>query len=126
MDLVVEYVESIQKIDEIEDSGLDSNSKVGKSNKLANRIRKIAAEIESKHPDMKYAFYQLLFHEKATVRIWAAHHILEIMNYDNECKREALKEIAYIAEHGSGINRLGNEMWLTSWFQEHPEDKHLL
>lgn len=126
MDLVVKYVEAIQKIEEIEESGLNSNSKVKKNNKLADKIRKIAIEIEQEHPDTKYAFYQLIFHENPSVRIWVAHHVLEVMNYDNECKSGALKEIAYVAAHGSGVNSLGNKMWLTNWFQEHPEDKHLL
>ena len=66
------------------------------------------------------------FHEEATVRSWAAHHILEVMNYDDRCRKDALKEISYISTHNKSINGLGNKMWLKQWLQEHPTDKSLL
>lgn len=126
MDLVLEYIAAVQEIDDIQEAGLDSKKKVKRNNKLAARLRAIASEINSRHPEMKSNFYQLLFHERATVRRWAAHHILEVMNYDDACRAKALKEIAYISTHDKSINGLGNKMWLKQWFEKHPTDKNLL
>ena len=126
MDLILEYVATVQAIDDINDTGLDNKKKAKENNKLAVRLRAIASEIDRRHPDMKPDFYQLLFHEKATVRGWVAHHILEVMNYDDRYRADALKEIAYISTHDKSINGLGNKMWLKQWFEKHPIDKNLL
>ena len=126
MDLILEYVAAVQAIDDIKETGLDNKKKVKENNKLADRLRVIASEIDSRHPEMKPDFYQLLFHEKATVRRWVAHHILEVMNYDDRCRANALKEIVYISTHDKSINGLGNKMWLKQWFEKHPTDKNLL
>lgn len=74
-------------------------------------MRKIASEIDSHYPEMKSAFNQLLFHEKSSVRGWVAHHLFEVMNYDDEYRKNALKEIAYIAAHDNTTHGLGNKMW---------------
>ena len=124
--MVFAYVEAILEIDKIQESNLDDRKKTRQNNKLADRIRKIASEIECKYPEMKAAFYQLLFHENASVRIWAAHHIVEVMRYDNKCRKNALQEILYIAENDSSVDGLGNRMWLKSWLAEHLADKELL
>ena len=126
MDLILEYIATVQAIDDINDTGLVTKKKVKENNKLADRLRAIASEIDKRHPDMKPDFYQLLFHEKATVRGWVAHHILEVMNYDDGCRADALKEIAYISAHDKSIHGFGNEIWLKQWFEEHPTDKNLL
>ena len=126
MDSILEYVATVQAIDDINETGLDNKKKVKENNKLADRLRAIACEIDSRHPEMKPDFYQLLFHEKATVRRWVAHHILEVMNYDDRCRADALKEIAYVSTHDKSINGLGNKMWLKQWFEKHPADKNLL
>ena len=124
--MIAKYIDSILKIDEIHANGLNNKKAVRRNNRLADRIRKIASDIETKHPELKTVFYEILFHEKASVRCWAAHHILEVMNYDNECRKNALKEILYVSEHDSSIHRLGNKMWLKDWFTAHPDDKELL
>ncbi len=126
MDLILEYVAMVQAIDDINDTGLDNKKKAKENNKLAARLRTIASEIDRRHPDMKPDFYQLLFHEKATVRGWVVHHILEVMNYDDRCRADALKEIAYISTHDKSVHGLGNKMWLKQWFEKHPIDKNLL
>ena len=126
MDLILEYIEAVQKINDIQETGLDNKKKVKRNNKFADRLRAIAFEIDSEHPEMKPNFYQLLFHEKATVRCWVAHHILEVMNYDNVCRANALKEIVYVCKHDKSINGLGNKMWLQQWFEKYPTDKELL
>lgn len=126
MNLISEYVAAVQAIDNIKETGLDNKKKVKENNKLADRLRAIASEIDRRYPEMKPDFYQLLFHEKETVRRWAAHHILEVMNYDDRCRAKALKEIAYISTHDKSINGLGNKMWLKQWFEKHPTDRKLL
>lgn len=126
MDLILEYIEAVQKIDDIQETGLDDRKKVKQNNKLADWLRTIAFEIDCEHPEIKPNFYQLLFHEKATVRCWAAHHILEVMNYDDVCRTSALKEIIYVSKHDKSINGLGNKMWLQQWFDKHHTDKDLL
>lgn len=125
MNLISEYIEAILKIDEIEDEELD-NKKVRLNNKLANRLRKIAFEIENKYPEMKPTFCKLLTHENSSVRIWVAHHVLEVMSCSSDCRRNALQEIIIAADEDSSIDGLGNRMWLENWLFEHPADKNLL
>ena len=99
---------------------------VRQHNRLADRIRAIAYEIDHMNPTIKLSFYELLSHENETVRIWVAHHILEVMNYDNMCRGKALKIISCVADKNDRINSLGNKMWLEKWLQEHPLDRELL
>lgn len=124
--MLKEYLEIIDIFDRITCDDYGSKRKVRKNNKLADRLRKIPQIIEKEHPESKSEFYQLLFHEKASVRRWAAHHILEVMNYDAAEKKAALKEIKNISQHCEDkLEALGNKMWLENWYKEHPEDKLL-
>ena len=123
MDLIFEYVTSVIKMDETDYADKKS---VRQHNRLADRIRAIACEIDHMNPTIKRSFYELLSHENEMVRIWVAHHILEVMNYDNMCRGKALKIISYVAYKTDGINSLGNKMWLEMWLQEHPLDRELL
>ena len=126
MYLILEYVEAVKEMDKITNEHLGDMREVRRGNRLGDRNRKIASEIEKKHPEMKPAFYQLIFHENASVRRRVAHHILELMNYENEYRKKALSVIVDVAEHSDGIEGLGNQMWLKMWLDEHPEDKELL
>ena len=123
MDLIFEYVTSVIKMDETDYADKKS---VRQHNRLADRIRAIACEIDHMNPTIKRSFYELLSHENETVRIWASHHILEVMNYDNMCREKALKFISHIADTDDGISGLGNKMWLKGWLKEHPSDRKLL
>ena len=123
MDLIFEYVTSVIKMDETDYA--DEKS-VRQHNRLADRIRAIAREIDHMNPTRKWSFYELLSHENETVRIWVAHHILEVMNYDNMCRGKALKIISCVADKNDRINSLGNKMWLEKWLQEHPLDRELI
>ena len=120
MDLIFEYVTSVIKMDETDYADKKS---VRQHNRLADRIRAIACEIDHMNPTIKRSFYELLSHENETVRIWVAHHILEVMNYDNMCRGKALKIISCVADKNDGIHGLGNKMWLEKWLQEHPADR---
>ena len=123
MDFIFEYVTSVLKM-EATDYG-DKKS-VRQHNRLANRIRAIAYEIDRMDSTTKMEFYKLLSHENESVRLWVAHHILEVMNYDNMCREKALKFISHIADTDDGISGLGNKMWLKGWLKEHPSDRELL
>lgn len=123
MDLIFEYVTSVIKMDETDFADKKS---VRQHNRLADRIRAIAYEIDHMNPTIKLSFYELLSHDNETVRIWVAHHILEVMNYDNMCRGKALKIISCVADKNDSINSLGNKMWLEKWLQEHPLDRELL
>ncbi|MBR6578824.1 MAG: DUF2019 domain-containing protein [Clostridia bacterium] len=123
MDLIFEYVTLVIKMDETDYADKKS---IRQHNRLADRIRAMACEIDHMNPKIKRSFYELLSHENETVRIWVAHHILEVMNYDNMCRGKALKIISCVADKNDRINSFGNKMWLEKWLQEHPLDRELL
>lgn len=126
MNLILEYITLARKIDDIRNNGYDDAKEVRKSNTLVNRLRAIACDIEKHHPEAKADFYQLLFQDSANVRLWVAHHILEVMDYSDTCRKTALKEISLVAKNNDGPDGLGNKMWLDLWLKEHPKDKKLL
>ena len=123
MDLIFEYVTSVVEMDKTDYADKKS---VRQHNRLATKIRAIACKIDSMDSTTKMKFYELLSHENESVRCWVAHHILEVMNYDNMCREKALKFIAHIADTDDGIGGLGNKMWLKGWLKEHPSDRELL
>ncbi len=121
MDLIGEYLQNKIIIDSMTLDDYGEKKKVRKANKLATRNRKIAAIIELKHPELKEQFSDLLLSSDINVKGQVAHHILEVMNYDEKTKSEALKIIEYIANHDDDpIQRLGNSMWLKDWYAKHP------
>jgi len=125
VELITEYIEAVNEIERIHNLELADKKSVRKSNKLANRIRTIATEINRYYPELKEEFYQLLFHENERVRIWAAHHILEVMEYENVYRKNALKEVRRVAKKDKSVEGLGNEMWLQEWYKKHPKDRLL-
>ena len=76
--------------------------------------------------ELKEQFKQLLFIDSITIRIWVAHHILEVMNYDDETRAAALKEIALAKRLSEPSYALGNKIWLEKWLQKYPDDADLL
>ena len=92
-------------------------------NRKVNRMRRIAAEIENKHPEQKNEFCKLLYHENASVRLWASHHVLEVMNCDKLYRKKALREIRYNAKTDKTANGFGEQVWLKEWYKTHPKDK---
>ena len=122
--LIVEYLDAIHEMNELE-GYFEKKENVRKYNSLCKRNRKIVGDIEENHPELKQEFYQLLFSEEQRVRAWVAHHILEVMSYDDECRKSALKEIERISTYGKDAEALGNRMWLQQWLDKHPEDRSL-
>lgn len=89
--------------------------------KLADKLRKIAKNIESKTPKCKNAFAELLRHDNSNVRMWCAHHILEVMNYDDETRKNAL----LIIKDASFVS-YGEKLWLKNWINNNPQDALLI
>lgn len=92
-------------------------------NRKATRMRKIAAEIEQKYPELKSEFCKMLSHENAGVRIWVAHHVLEVMNCDKTYRKAALKEIRNQSRMDKTANGFGEKVWLKEWYKSHPKDR---
>lgn len=119
MTLIEDYVCSAMELEKLNQTGLTGKT-VKQNNKLADRLRKIATTIETKNPEYKSDFCHLLFHDNSNVRVWCAHHVLEVMSYENEYNRMALAEITAHAK-----NHLGEKLWLDQWYAQHPKDKSL-
>ena len=126
MDLVKEYLEKTIRISEESLDDYGSKVKTAAHNRRAGRIRKIATIIETEHPELKEAFYQLLFYDNQTVQIWGAHHILEVMNYSDEYRRHALRRIAVESKQEDCSGGFGEKIWLREWLNQHPQDKKFL
>ena len=92
-------------------------------NRKVTRMRKIATVIEQKYPELKSEFCKMLSHENAGIRIWVAHHVLEVMNCDKSSRKTALCEIRYIAKTDKTANGFGEKMWLKDWYKSHPNDR---
>lgn len=78
-DLVETYIELIVAMDDMD---FGSKISVAINNRRANRIRKIAATIDQRYPELKSKFFSLIDSQNSKVKIWAAHHISEVMNFD--------------------------------------------
>lgn len=109
--LIEEYVTHIVAMD---NTDYGNKMSVVQHNKHANRIRKIATNIAQKHPELKEQFFLLIKNTNSSVRIWAAHHILEVMNYNEDEQEKALDIIKQKAQEDSVEGR-GNQMWLKNW-----------
>ncbi len=121
MDLIQEYINNIHEMEmTLDDYG--DKKKVKRSNMLADRNRKIAAKINNGQEELKSDFIKLLDSNEVDIRLWAAHHIIEIMSYERPIIERALKEIEYVSEHHKdSTQRLGNKMWLKQFYDKHPE-----
>lgn len=122
MKLIEEYLSNIRLmklgLDDYDDKG-----KIKKSNKLADRNRKIAKLIDKESHDIKAEYLCLLDSPDEDVRGWVAHHVIELMTFDKTTRMKALKVIKSEAEnHSDNLIRLGNTMWLEKYYLDHPED----
>ena len=119
MTLIEEYIHSAMESEALNQAGLTGKT-VKQNNKLADRLQKIAVTIETKRPEYKSDFCQLLYHDNSAVRRWCAHHILEVMTCEPEYRRLALAEIT---AHSKDC--FGEKLWLNQWYAQHPQDKQL-
>ena len=123
MNLVQEYLELVN--DAVLFNEYENKKAVKVYNRRVTQMRKIAIEIEQNFPELKGEFCKLLCHENQEISLWVAHHILEVMNYDQISRKTALQEIRYHAMTDKSANGLGNEMWLEDWYKKHPMDMSL-
>ena len=125
MELIKEYIELIYEIERINAEPLKWNS-VRRNNRLADKVHKIALKIDTKYTELKEDFFQLIYHENAEVRGWTAYRVAEVMHYDTEHRRCALKYIAAVAASDDRKHSMNAEFWLRYWLEKHPEDKALI
>ena len=118
MDLIESYIAAAIALEEGNRTGLDTNEAVSHNHQLADRLRHTAMTLEADHPERKDEFCQLLSHPNPAVRIWCAHHILEVMSYEKKQRNAALKEIRVRAKKD-----YGEALWLDNWYTDHPADK---
>ena len=125
MGLIEEYLNNLQVIHDMTLDDFGDKKKVRKTNKLADRTRQIATDIENKYPELKMKFCELLHNDNWKIRSQVAHHMLEVMNYSSEYRKLALNEIRDVVRRDILVYSLGNSMWLKQWYDEHPEDQYL-
>ncbi len=122
MKLIEEYLSNIRLM-KLGLDAYDEKGKIKKSNKLADRNRKIAKLIDKESHDIKAEYLCLLDSPDEDVRGWVAHHVIELMTFDKTARMKALKVIKSEAEnHSDNLIRLGNTMWLEKYYLDHPED----
>lgn len=119
--IINKYVDYAIELEQINQIGLSHGNNLRRNNKLADKLREIAKNIELKTPEYKRTFAELLRHDNLNVRIWCAYHILEVMNYDDEDRKNALLIIKE-----DSISSYGEKIWLNDWFTNNPQDKLLL
>ena len=125
MQLVQEYLAlAIAVVSPVELTDVLSYSDFSKAhNRKVTRMRQIADEIEKFYPELKTEFCNLLSYENAGVRLWVAHHILEVMRCDKSYRKMALREIRLEARTNKTANGFGEKIWLQEWYKIHPKDR---
>lgn len=120
--LIDEYIENIAKM-KLSPDDYGDKKKVKKHNSISVRNRKIAAKINTENEDLKDDFADLLNSADHDTKLWAAHHILEIMTYDKAIRIKALEVIEEESKNSKDeVSRFGHEIWLQNYYNAHPED----
>lgn len=112
MSNISEYISKAVELGKINGFGLN-NDTVKRNNSLAKELRALAQVIEEDGEE-KQEFFDLLDHENDSVRIWCAHHILELMTYDPMTESRALNEITLRSK-----TNIGEKIWLDNWKKKH-------
>lgn len=119
--IIKRYIDYAIELEQINQVSLSQGINLRRNNKLADKLREIAKNIELETPKYKSAFAELLTNENQNVKLWCAHHMLEVMNYDDKDRKNALLVIKDYS-----INSYGEKIWLMDWFTNNPQDKLLL
>ena len=120
MNLVQEYLELANDVVLFHEY---DKKAVKEYNRKVTRMRKIAIAIETDHPTLKNDFCELFSHENAGIRLWVAHHVLEVMDCDKSYRKAALREIRNKARMDNTVHGLGEKIWLQDWYKAHPKDR---
>lgn len=115
MELIEEYINTAIELEKLNTPHLKKED-VKLNNKLAERLRTIAQKL-AKESSQQSKFAQLLDHDNANVMIWAAHHMLEVFECNEEYTKKALSVIRKSAE-----TSMGEKMWLNKWMSTHSDD----
>ena len=116
MELIEEYISTAIELEMLNTPHI-KNADVKLNNKLAKRLRNIAQTL-AKESSQPSEFAKLLEHDNANVRIWAAHHMLEVFEHNDVQTHKALAVIRKSAE-----TSVGEKMWLNKWLRTHPDDR---
>jgi hypothetical protein len=125
MNLVQEYFVLVNEVVSYRETVYDGAT-AEVHNRKVKRMGAIATEIEQNFPELKNDFFELLSIENKEIRLWVAHHILEVMTYDDETRAMALKEIFLARRNSEPSYALSNKIWLEKWLMKHPDDALLL
>lgn len=127
MSLIKEYLDLVTSIVSVKEfiENISFSDFRKEYNAKVTRMRTIAIEIEKTYSEYKDEFCKLLFHEDKGVRIWVAHHILEVMNCEQNYRKLALREIRNNARTDKSANGFGEKVWLKEWYKTHPKDRWL-
>lgn len=102
----------------------DRNS-VRRHNRAMDACRKIASTIQQQQPELKEDFFALLESDIPLLPILVAHHMIEVMEYEDVQKSKALN-IIYTRSKEDSVEGLGNRMWLKNYLKENPNDEKLI
>jgi hypothetical protein len=91
----------------------DSHS-VRRANNAADKMFKICLQLSQLGEQGLFAFATLLDEPKNKIQLWAAHHILELMQYTSALEYRAL-EIIREFSRGKGADAYGHKIWLENW-----------
>ena len=87
-------------------------------NAAADRLREIAIQ-EAAQDSTGSQFAVLLDDESPAVRVWAAHHILELFGNRSFAVQQQALNVVEEATRGDSAAALGERMWLEEWRREH-------
>jgi hypothetical protein len=90
---------------------LESRDAVSRANRAADDMRRLAGEIARADLAAVRAFSQLLDEPRNGVQIWAAFHILELMDAPPDVVDHAF-EVLQTCANGNGADALGTRMRL--------------
>ncbi len=122
MEILEEYLKNIQTMTSLMGE-LGNKNNLRRYNRLAARNRIIASVINDSIPEYKNEFLGFLCSDDCLVRLWAAHHIIEVMKYERPDRIAALKVIQFEAENNNDpCERMGNAKWLKDYYANNPGD----
>ncbi len=122
MSLVQEYLRLVTEVVDFRANVYDRDT-AEDHNRKVKRMRVIATEIEKSYPELKNEFCGMLAHDNKDIRLWVAHHVLEVMSCERLHRKLALKEIRYKARRDKTAYGLGEKIWLKEWYKSHPKDR---
>lgn len=115
----------IEKFQITQSTDYAKTKSVKKHNRAMDACRKIASQIQSDFPNLKEEFSKLLNSDIPELSILVAHHMIEVMKYDDEHKAKALK-IIYNKSKEDSVDGFGNKLWLNDYLKENPQDEKLI